>query len=588
MPLIPEDVIDEIQTRADIAELIGRYVPLKRAGRHLKGLCPFHKERTASFTVNPEKQIFYCFGCQAGGNIFSFLMQHDRMTFPEAVRQLGEHVGVSIPEQGSDEHRGIVEQLAVLTEKACSYFERTLAHPEQGRAAREYLRERGVTEEGVRRFRLGLAPEGWTRLLEATQSAGVTPEQLEAAGLAIRGTRGQYDRFRSRLIFPILDAWGRVVGFGGRSLDGRDPKYLNSPETPLYTKGRHLFGLAQAKEAVAAGKTAVIVEGYFDCVVLAAGGIAHVVSPLGTALTEDQARLLKRYADQVVLAFDPDAAGETATLRGIDLAVEIGVQVRIANLPPGQDPDELFRAWGVERLRNTLAGGEPVLEWLLGAARRRFPGRSVEEKVAAAQFILPTIAKVPNAMLRSEYVRQVAERLQLDEGAVAQELARVRPRGVGEALAQARPVPPSAGQGGQGPERMFVALILDDPSRWEAVRASVSPDDLADETLGRILGVVDELWRASRSVNAAQVISRLSHEGHEALVSQLVNDAQTVSNTQEAFEECARRLQAAAGRRHGTALEAQLRAAEAAGEDREVRRLQVQLHELRHAGQGGG
>src|SRR3989338_1171027 len=377
MPLIPEDVIDEIQTRADIAELIGRYVPLKRAGRHLKGLCPFHKERTASFTVNPEKQIFYCFGCQAGGNIFSFLMQHDRMTFPEAVRQLGEHVGVSIPEQGSDEHRGIVEQLAALTEKACSYFERTLAHPEQGRAAREYLRERGVTEEGMRRFRLGLAPEGWTRLLEATQSAGVTPEQLEAAGLAIRGTRGQYDRFRSRLIFPILDARGRVVGFGGRSLDGRDPKYLNSPETPLYTKGRHLFCLAQAKEAVTAGKTAVIVEGYFDCAVLAAGGIAHVVSPLGTALTEDQARLLKRYADQVVLAFDPDAAGETATLRGIDLAVEIGVQVRIANLPPGQDPDELFRAWGGARRSWSGCWGLRGAGFRAAALKRRSRQRSL-------------------------------------------------------------------------------------------------------------------------------------------------------------------------------------------------------------------
>ena len=309
MPLIPEGVIDEVQARTDIADLIGRYVPLKRAGRHFKACCPFHKERTPSFMVNTEKQVFHCFGCGVGGNIFSFLMQHDRLTFPEAVRQLADHAGVAIPDEAAASSRAAHASLGALLEKVCQHFERRLLDPAGGRAARAYLERRGVSERTRQAFRLGLAPSGWQGLLQAAKATGVSAEELEAAGLIINGRSGSYDRFRHRLMFPIVDLRSRVVGFGGRSLDAQEPKYLNGPETPLYTKGRHLFGLAQAKDAIIRAKTAVVVEGYFDCAVLADGGVGHVVSPLGTALTAEQARLLKRYAEQAILAFDADAAG---------------------------------------------------------------------------------------------------------------------------------------------------------------------------------------------------------------------------------------------------------------------------------------
>ena len=576
MPLIPEHVIDEIQMRMDIAELIGRYVPLKRAGRHFKGLCPFHKEKTPSFMVNTDKQIFHCFGCGVGGNIFSFLVQHDRLTFPEAVRQLAEHVGVPVPDRETGSSNGTHEKLAALMEKTCAYFEHTLAHVEQGKAARAYLTQRGVSSTAVTAFRLGWAPAGWDRLLTAVKASRISPEALEAAGLVLKGRRGYYDRFRSRLIFPIEDARGRVVGFGGRSLDGQEPKYLNSPETALYTKGRHLFGLAQAREAIVKTKCAVVVEGYFDCVVLSEGGILNVVSPLGTALTIEQARLLKRYAEEVILGFDADTAGEDATLRGIDLLVEAGLRVRVVQLPAGQDPDECLRSLGLERFQQLLAEAVSIFEFLIDSARRRFPARTTEDKVRAAQFILPTIAKVPDAMLRSEYVRLLAERLRLDEEAVAKELEKARPRGNAVAFADNRQRSMTA-TGAQstapGPERLLTALVLDEPSRWERVQAAMSLDGVTDPALHRILGVVGELVTTRRDATPAQVVSRLSDEGQGALVSELVAFAQSVSAKEAAFEDCVRRLRVNARQRHLAELREALHAAQTAGQEQQVRRL---------------
>jgi DNA primase len=581
MPLIPEELIDEVQSRADVAEVIGRYVPLRRAGRHFKANCPFHKERTPSFMVNTEKQIFHCFGCGVGGNVFSFLMQHDRLTFPEAVRELAEHVGVRIPEQAAASGDGSSEVLAALMEKICRYFERTLLEPSSGRSARAYLERRGVSAKAREAFRVGLAPAGWDGLLRAATSAGVPVAQLEAAGLIIKGKSGShYDRFRHRLIFPIMDARSRIVGFGGRSLEGQEPKYLNSPETALYTKGRHLFGLPQAKDAMVRLKTAVVVEGYFDCVVLWDAGVAHAVSPLGTAMTSDQARLLKRYVDDVVLAFDADAAGEQATLRGIDLLVEAGLQVRIASLPEGVDPDECVRSLGRERFERLLAEQSlNLFDFLVQTARRRLPGRLAEDKVRAAQFVLPTIAKVPNAMLRREYVRLLADRLQLDESAVAEELTKVQPRpavssGTGLPPPQDRPgAMMRTSGGGSGAERMLTALVLDDPSRWERVEPPLAVDEIADPHLRAILLTACSLGAEGRAVTPAHVVSRLPHAAQGALVAELVELARATASKDAAFDEALRRVRAGVRRRELSNLRDQLREAQASGQEPEVRRL---------------
>lgn len=584
MPLIPEPVIDEIQTRTDIVELISRYVPLKRAGRHFKANCPFHTEKTPSFMVNTDKQIFHCFGCGVGGNIFSFLMQHDRLTFPEAVRQLADHAGVRLPDRDSAANDGSHARLAALMEKICRYFERMLLDPQGGKAARAYLKTRGVSERTRQQFRLGLAPSGWDRLLTAAKATGVLPEQLEAAGLLIQGRSGYYDRFRNRLMFPIQDVRGRIVGFGGRSLDGQEPKYLNGPETALYTKGHHVFGLGLAKDAIIKAKTVVVVEGYFDCVVLADAGISHVVSPLGTALTIDQARLLKRYAEQAILAFDADAAGEQATLRGIDLLVEAGLQVRVAQLPEGVDPDEYLQSYGRERFEQLLEGSASLFDVLVQSALRRFPAKDAEGTVEAAQFVLPTIAKVPDAMLRREYIRLLAERLRLDEGAVAQELGKVQPR------FSAEPAHPSTGQrtgtssqagrgstlrrGVQGPERLLTALILDEPARWRQVtQTGLFLDEVTDPILRRILTVICELEATGRAATPAHVVSRLLEEGYGGLVTELVELANSVASKEEALDDCLKRLRANALSRQLAQFREQIRFAHEAGHEVEVRRL---------------
>jgi len=576
MPLIPEELVDEVQARADIAEWIGRYVPLKRAGRHFKANCPFHKEKTPSFMVNTDKQIFHCFGCGTGGNIFSFLMQHDRLTFPEAVRQLADHVGVPLPEASASPQRDAREALAPLMEKICGYFERRLADPQAGKAARAYLQQRGVSEATRKLFRLGLAPAGWRGLLTASQTGGVSAQQLEAAGLTVQGRSNAYDRFRNRLIFPITDARGRIVSFGGRSLDGQEPKYLNGPETALYTKGRHLFGLAQAKDAIIEAKTAIVVEGYFDCVVLAETGFRHVVAPLGTALTADQARLLKRYAERVVLAFDADAAGEQATLRGIDLLIEAGLDVRVARLPDGADPDEVARD-SAQRFQEIVDCSQSLFDVLVESALKRHPGRSAEQKVQAAQQVLPTIAKVPDAMLRAEYVRLLAERLRLDEQAVVRELAKAQPRGTVPAVPAVTPQAPVV----EGCERTLSALLLEEPSRWAQVEGRILAEDVADLTLRRIVSVVAQAQHAARTLTSAQVVSRLSDVGIEATVAVLLDLSESIANKSEALEKAVHRIRYLANKRQVNGKIEKLKSEETSGQDSEAQRsLVVEINSM--------
>ncbi len=579
MARIPETIIDEIQHRTDIVEMIGRYVPLKRAGRNFKANCPFHKEKTPSFNVNTDKQMFYCFGCGVGGNIFSFLMQHDHLTFPEAVRQLADQVGIQIPEsEQAASSSKLRESFVSLMEQACRYYERTLAASETGKAARAYLQQRGVSESTWHTFRLGLAPTGWDHLLMAAKARGVAPAQLEAVGLIIKGKTSYYDRFRRRLMFPIMDLRGKTVGFGGRSLDAQEPKYLNSPETALYSKGQHLFGLTQARDAIVAAKTVVVVEGYFDCVVLSGTGILHVVSPLGTAFTSDQARLLKRYAERVILAFDADAAGEQATLRGIDLLVELGLRVHIARLPQGVDPDEYARDHGCERFEQFLRESAGVIDFLIDSALRRYPNKTTEDRALAAQFVLPTIAKVPDAILRSEYMRILADRFSLDEAAVAQELGKIRPRP--GAIIEQQPVAHQTEMVmARGPERLLAALVLDDPTRGERLRGQLPLEEFTDPGLRRIVQMIDESTVTGHMLSPAQIISRLSEEGSASMVAGLVELAETVSTKDEAFEDCVRRLCASAWKRRLAGLREQIRGAQQAGHEAEIQRLLTEYQE---------
>ena len=566
MPLIPEPVLDDIQSRTDIAELIGRYIPLQRAGRNFKALCPFHKERTPSFHINTEKQIFHCFGCGVGGNVFSFLMQYERLTFRESVQRLATELGVSLPEAPRDTQ---IEPLLGVLEKACAYYERLLAHPKQGRQSREYLQQRGMTQRGRDAFRVGSAPAAWDQLIQASRKGGVSVEVLEQAGLTVRGSRGMLDRFRQRLMFPIQDVRGRVVGFGGRSMAGQEPKYLNSPETAVYHKGRQLFGLPQAKTRMLQTKSVVVVEGYFDCAILWQAGIEHVVSPLGTAFTPEQAQLLARYAERVILAFDADAAGEAASMRGIDVLLEAGLHVSVAQFPSGVDPDELVTTRGAEEVERLLAASVGIVEFLVTCAKKRHDCASPEGKARAVQSLLTTLTKVPDRVLRAEYVRMVADLLHLDEQAVSAELSRARvtaPRRPVEPMPKAQPL--------QGVEPLLTALIVDRPQRLDSVKNERLIEQIRDARLRRVLCAVAEV-RATQTgePEPAQIISRLEGQGMEPLVAELVELAQTVSSKEQAFRDCVDRLAADAHKRRVFSLRDRIQEAQRSGHEREVTQL---------------
>ena len=441
------DLLDEVRARTDLVELISDFLTLKRAGENWKGLCPFHAEKTASFMVNPRKGIFHCFGCGAGGDAFGFLMRQSHLSFPEAVRLLAERAGVTLPQAGGrgDAQAPQREPLYETLELAAAYYERALWERPEGERARRYLRERGISDDVARRFRLGYAPEGWEHLLQHARGAGVDEGALVQVGLALPRSegRGIYDRFRGRLIFPISDLQGRVIAFGGRSLGPEEPKYLNSPETPLYVKGQMLYALHLAKQAIREKGRAVVVEGYLDCLTAQQAGFGETVAALGTAFTPAQVTLLKRYTDELITAFDADPAGESATLRGLEVLVASGLRVRVAPLPAGEDPDSLIRKHGPHAFGGALDGAEPLLLKALAgfpvSAFQTFQGR-----VEALKSVATLLAKIPDPTEARLAVLEVARRFILSETFVEEEVSRLRAVAKRPAVSPPSPVPQQA------------------------------------------------------------------------------------------------------------------------------------------------
>jgi DNA primase len=483
--VIPEEVVAEVVRRTDIVELIGSYLPLRAAGRTHKALCPFHTEKTPSFVVNPERQIFHCFGCGEGGDAIAFLVKHDRLTFVEAVRLLAARAGVTLPASrgGRAEEDGRL-LLLEIHRQALAFFCENLGGPE-GAAAREYLEGRGVTAGIVERFHLGYALPRWDGLLRVLKQRGHTDRVLEATGLCVprqRGT-GLYDRFRQRLMIPIWDVSGKTIAFGGRALDGSEVKYLNSPETALYRKGTHLYGLNLAAKAIRERKTAVVVEGYFDAIMLHVHGFDHAVAALGTALTPDQARLLARYADRVILLFDPDAAGIGAARRSLEQLVNVDVEWRVVVLPGGQDPDAFVRAHGAEAFQRVLNESQDLVDFFLD---RRVSGLDMADPVQrarGAEGLVDVIGAIDSPVRREGYLARVAQRTGISDRALLEEIARRRGhagrRDAAAVAAGPAPAPASA-------EEQVIFIGLHYPGHRARIRAGLAPEDIRDPILQRI------------------------------------------------------------------------------------------------------
>ncbi len=419
---IPPELKDTIQFGNDIVEVISSYLPLKRSGRNFKSLCPFHAEKTPSFSVNPEKQIFHCFGCGAGGDVFSFIMRQENLTFPEAVALLARRAGIELPESRPGA-RSRKEVLLKIHSLALEYYRWALLESSTGRRAREYLAGRKIGRDTVERFKLGYAPPSWDGLVRlAAKRKQETPALIEA-GLAVPRRRGDgcYDRFRDRLIFPVFDVQGRTIAFGGRVLDDSQPKYINSPETPLFEKGRVLYGLNLAKEMIAEKGEALLGEGYFDVVRAHQEGIENMVCAQGTAFTPRQAQLLKRYTERIVTAFDADVAGEEAVFRSLSVFLEKDFEVRVLSLPRGSDPDSFIARHGAAAFQKAAAAAVPLLDFILESLLKRFDPSTDGGKIEIVRRMLEAVSRLGSPVLRDGYLLKLARRLGVSPASVREE-----------------------------------------------------------------------------------------------------------------------------------------------------------------------
>src|SRR2546421_1575060 len=441
---ISDEKLQELRDRVDLIAVVQRRVPLKKSGRDWKGLSPFHGEKTASFYVVPDKKMFHCFGCGVSGDAIKFIMQLDGRSFREAVEQLATDAGVDLTPPDPEEARRSQRraQLAEVNEKACTFYERVLWDHPKGEIARTHLRERGITEDTARAWRMGYAPNLWDSLVKSHALQGVTPDLIEEAGLGVPRKKGQglYDRFRGRLMIPIRES-GRIVGFGGRLLEGQsEAKYLNSPDTPLYQKGLTLFALDRSREAIRRESVALFVEGYFDAIGLHQAGVQTAVATCGTALTEKHLDLVQRAgARELVFVFDGDAAGVRAAERASVIAAAAAVPARVLVPPGGEDPDETVLRVGVKAFRELVSSAQPALEFLLDRALGK-AGGSIEERVKTVEAVAGIVRAAPTPLARDLYLEKVAQRIDAPVDAV-------RPAGDGRRSAPARkPGQPERGQ----------------------------------------------------------------------------------------------------------------------------------------------
>jgi DNA primase len=421
MPFYPDNVLDDVRSAVNIVSLVSEYVALKKRGRNHLARCPFHNEKTPSFNVSEEKQIFMCFGCGVGGDVFRFVMQIEHLSFVEAVQFLAGRCGISLPTATAPQTMVSSSSADVLRKamaEAVSLYQKLLMDSEEGKPALRYLRERGISDETIARFRLGYSPASGDGLIQALTNKGFALQALDECGLAKSSEdgAGYYDSFRGRVMFPITDVQGRPVAFGARAMGDKPPKYLNSPETKLYNKSRNLYGLSFSKEAIKAQERAILVEGYMDFIIPFQHGVENVVASLGTSLTPQQVQLLGRFTREVVVSYDPDSAGLAATQRSLDLFLEGDFRVKVLRLPAGQDPDVFVRTAGPEEYQSRVQNSVPYLEFVLEAAiQSQGTLDDPKKKVQAMNVVLPYLAKLPSAVERSDYVFQFARRLGIDD-----------------------------------------------------------------------------------------------------------------------------------------------------------------------------
>jgi DNA primase len=519
----PGGFVDEVKRSADIVRLIQDHVALKKMGASWKGLCPFHEERTPSFNVRQEPPLFHCFGCGEGGDVFKFVMLRERCGFPEAVEIVARRFGIPVPERSFEPgpERKEKEELHAVMEAAAEHFARNF-WTAPGARAREYLLARGFKKETLERIRVGSAADSWSDLLDALRRR-FAPALLHKAGLVLerQGKEGHYDRFRNRVVFPILNESGKVVAFGARALDASEPKYLNSPESPVYQKSRTLYGLSWAREAARREGRVVLMEGYLDVARAIEGGVAEAVATCGTALTAGHARLLRRFSPLVTVNFDQDAAGQKAAERSLDLLAAEGLEVRVVELPAGDDPDSFIKAQGGDAYRERVSSARPWLEWLIGRSAAAHDTGTPHGKAAFLAALLPSLAKVTSAVERAAWLQMAVERGRLDPQAARLELKRAL-GGARAAEAAPAPVPAPAPRRPLLPaEAWLLALLLREADGAQQALEALEEAEIAPLASGEILRAARELQLRGERVSAAALQAALRGDDARRLVTEL-------------------------------------------------------------------
>ncbi|TWI67233.1 DNA primase [Desulfobotulus alkaliphilus] len=555
---ITDETIETLRNVADIAQVVSDRVILKRSGRRLAGLCPFHVEKTPSFSVDPEKQMYHCFGCGAGGDVFSFVMQSEGLSFPDAVRSLADRFGVPLAEgrDESDPALGERQMLFDINRMVTGVFRYGLLKSSKGSIAREYLNKRGITEEFSEIFGLGFIPDGWSYLLDYMVKKGANTALLEKAGLVVCGRQGRfYDRFRNRIMFPIQDIQGRVIGFGGRVLGNDNPKYLNSPETPLYHKARSLYGLYQARHEIRKKRVVYVVEGYFDVISLHQNGIPETVAGLGTSLTREQVQLLRGYTERVVLVFDGDAAGLRAAERAAPLLLSFAMDARVLLLPSGEDPDSFVRSHGKEAFLQKGAEAEPLFSFLIQSSLQRW-GRNPAGRMRSLESLLPVLENITDSVVRDLYLRELADGLDLEERAVRDRLGKqVLPRQGQDASREIKPVFSEH----LPMEEALISLLLSVPQCRDRVAAMDAQDFFSDPVLKRMAVCLLNKEGAGTVLNSPEMLQdeevqkRLARLGFQESVWNMENADNLISQFQRLQQQ----------RQRGSGLMDRIKAAEA-------------------------
>ena len=551
MPVIPQATIEQIRNASDIVEIIGSFVPLKRAGTNFLGLCPFHKEKTPSFNVNPAKQIFHCFGCHKGGDVFTFIREFENLNFLESVQRLAERAQIPIDFEmtpGQREEGSLKQKLRTLHEQVAKHWEMILANDANAQIARDYLARRGVSEEAVKRFRMGYAHDRWDNILNWAKSKKHDPNLLEKGGLVIAGDKGHYDRFRGRLIFPICDEQGRVVGFSGRVLspEQKGGKYINSPETPIFSKSRIIYGLDKAKRPILDAKSTVVCEGQLDTIACHLAGIENSVAPQGTALTADHARILKRYAEEVILCFDSDTAGQQAALRSLDDLLASGLAIRVAVIPKPHDPDSFIRENGVEAFRHVIDEAPGFFDFLISYLCQIHDADSDRGRVNIVQAMREAVQKTDNPVLIDTYAQKLSHRLNVAADAVRSEFAKRKQNFQRiSSLQEDKQVPVSEEMPMAKPNSvefwlLKLALAGETPTDWLESRLDLQW--VTHDGIREILHQNFALYSENNSAIFPDLLGVLPSEAHKKLATESVADSRKIPNPTQQLNDIVLRL----------------------------------------------